>query len=217
MVIGTWATVQAQVIVPLEFNLSSTMMIQNPNFTNNGTTTIFPAPVRTPLTTLTLLPQLAADEFALGNYTNHSFPAGAHLALFYCSTNFSASHFAVIDSSGKVLVDVSDIMNIQVNGNKEVSSGKRTNATGLISGTTDAFLVRLNYDDTGAAGGSLIFMFEALLEASGGDTVLSTSTHTFRQNWSVRFVNGSGEGAVNGFDFVLHGTAWATGSGVFVY
>jgi len=217
MIVSVLATARAQVVVSMPFTLTATALVQNDDATNNGvTTTVFP-PVKKSMTVATLLPLLAQGEFTAGNYPTNKFPTGAKLALAFYPTNFDHSYFKVTDSAGNLLVAISDIMQVQVSGNKLVASGKTVNATGLISGANDDALVTILYDDTGKPGGSMRFEFEGLLQAVGNDVVLSAAGHTYKESWTLKIISANGEGDYNGSDFVLYGSAMAAGSGNFVY
>ena len=209
--------VNADVILSMPFSLAGTVLTQNENTTNNGVSTITALPIKTSATVAALLPLLAQAEFTAGNYPTNQFPIGAKLELVFYPTNFNQSFFKVTDSSGNLLVNVNDVMQIQTSGSGIVSSGKTSNATGLITGETDYFLARINYDDTGKFGGVTTFHLAGEMQALGNDTVLSVAGHTYKETWSLKLVSASGEGVHSADDFMITGSASAIGSGNFVY
>ena len=213
----TAVTVKAQVVLSMPFSLTATVVTQNENSTNNGTTTIVSPPIKTSGTVASLLPLLAQAEFTAGNYPTNQFPVGAKLALVFYPTNFNQSYFKVTDSAGNLLVNVNDIMQIQINGSGVVSAGKTVNATGLISGKSTYVLVKITYDDTGKFGGDLTFDFAGVLQALGNDTVISAAGHTYKESWNLKIIDGTGEGVHDIDDFVIYGSAAAIGSGNFVF
>jgi hypothetical protein len=191
--------------------ISATLYEQGPTHDNNTATTIS-APAKRSISTATLLEDLAADEFAEGNWTSAKFPAGAKL-------NYNGTGFEV-DLGTNQLVDVSDILSLNVTGQNDITSGNYLDANG--QGTppytqVDYEIVSLAYSSSGGSSG-MSFTVTGLATFTGKATTPNARTGNYTQSSSFSLQDGTGEGSLtdssgNTVNFVVTGlTVTASGS-----
>jgi len=205
-------TTKADNYVPLTVTLTCTMTIETTNL-NNGTVTTVEPPTKLSVTSKHLLPIMAQDEFNEGNYSSPVFPPGSALVLLDDYDNFSDSYFVVENSEGTVLVDVSDLMVFSYQ-NVVDTSGKVTDATGLVTSFKYSYIGTFSFDDTGA-GGDLTFALQGLTEVTVNDTA-STKLGTYTETASANLSSGNGAASLNSANAVITGTGSAKGKAVFI-
>jgi hypothetical protein len=194
---------QAQVKVPFTFTLT---VLEQANSTDNGTTTTTPAPIKTTITNKQILSRLATDEFAAGNWSSNSFPAGAKLVL-------EDGKFEVVDKNLNLLVDVSNIITFEI-GDKDIFSGKEDDVTGLASpSTSDVSILTIRFDDTAITGGNINFYLHGLAKVTVTDTKPNATTRIYTETISGSMTGAAGEGSETGNDLVVSGNVSASGKG----
>jgi hypothetical protein len=187
---------------------------QNSN-TDNGTLTTGLPPVPKARSTADILKKLAVDEHSVGNWPSNSFPSTAKLAV----QTGSNGTFVVI-SGTNVLVDVSDIISFD-SGDNEITSGKRSDSTGLASPSETRVQVgRINFDDTAFSDpdGGLKFFLQGLITTTITDSTPVSGVYTEKQKSTISSAVGEGTSNIGTGDehpFVMTGTVTATGSGTF--
>ena len=190
--------------------LNVTTFQQNSN-RDDGIFTTTPVPTIKTHSTAEILKRLAADKFAQGNWPSNSFPASAKLAVIPTVTN----QFVVITGTN-ILVDVSDILSFQ-NGDDEIASGKKRDATGLAAPTISKRQIgRVTFDDTNAGNpnGGLKFYLQGVLLQTTTD---STPANGFYMETHMAILtSAAGEGSsnpgtANEKRFICTGTLTATG------
>jgi hypothetical protein len=210
-VAGLWlaapGSLKAQVLQTV--SISGTMLAQGTN-TDNNTTSTTKAPTRTPITTASVLKQLALDEYAAGNYPypNTKFPPGAKLK-YLADTGFQ------VDNGTNELVDVSDILSLEVSGTYDINAGSYSDANGQgmpPSSQTDYQLVTVTYDST-AVGGTTKYTVTGLATSTTRTTNPSAKGN-YSETASFSLQSGTGEGInAAGVNIVITGfTITASGS-----
>ncbi len=197
-------TLHAQVLEKM--SISATIYLQGAPPTKKSVTTIA-GPNKQSVVTVNLLESLAKDENAEGNYPETKFPSTA--ALYYYGTGFE-----VLEGT-KVLVDVSDILTLTITGQNNITSGNYTDSKG--PGTppytqTAYQIATLAYASTTGASG-LGFTVTGLGEFAQKAGTPNAKTGDFTQTDSVSLQDGTGEGTLDGVEFVITGfTVTASGS-----
>jgi hypothetical protein len=197
-------TLRAQ--VSEKMSISATIYLQGATSDKKGVTTIA-GPTKQSVSTVNLLESLAKDENAEGNYPNTKFPSTA--ALHYYGGGFE------VDEGTNVLVDVSDILTLTVTGQNDITNGNysEVNGPGTPPYTQTAYqIVTLAYtSSTGASG--LGFTVTGLGEFTQKAGTPNAKTGNFTQTDSVSLQDGTGEGTLDGVEFVITGfTVTASGS-----
>lgn len=207
---GLWlsppATVQAQ--VSLEVSISGTVFAQGSTNANNTTTTTR-APIKSSLTTATLLRQLAQDEKAAGMWAKSSFPPDARLIYV------NGAGFKVVDRHYELLVIATNILSLQTNGQIEITSGSYVDGSAGDAfqsySQTDVLLATFTYNAT-AFGRLTTYAVTGVSTSTAKNTPAnaegnSTETDSFRLQY------GTGEGTnADGVNIVLAGFT-VTGKG----
>jgi hypothetical protein len=201
--------------VTLLLTLTVKISQQNSN-TDNGTLTTTLPPVLKTRSTIDILNKLAADEHAAGNWASNSFPKTAKLAVL---PNSDHGTFVVMDGTN-VLVDVSEIVSFD-SGDNEITSGKRSDLTGLSSPSETRLQVgRITFDDTdfNDPDGGLKFFLQGLVTFTKTDSTPANGVYT--EKVKVTIANAVGEGTSNigtgdEHRFVVTGTVTGSGSGTF--
>jgi hypothetical protein len=207
-----YANEAAVKIVPLTVAINATMTIETTNSDNGTVTTVKPA-MTLSITSKSLLPIIAQDEFNEGNYGSTDFPKDSVLVLMNDQDNFSDSYFVVEDSAGAVLVNVSDLMDYSYQ-NLVLTSGKEADATGLLTSLKESYIGTFSFNDTGA-GGDLTFALQGLTEVTVNDTA-TPRLGTYTENVSANLSSGNGTASLNGATAVITGTASGNGKAVFL-
>jgi hypothetical protein len=189
-----------------KMSISAIIYLQGATSDKKGVTTIA-GPSKQSVSTVNLLESLAKDENAEGNYSNTRFPSTA--VLHYYGDGFE------VDEGTNVLVDVSDILNLTVTGQNDITNGNYTevNGPGKPPYTQTAYqIVTLAYtSNTGASG--LGFTVTGLGEFTQKAGTPTAKTGKFTQSDSFSLQDGTGEGALEGVEFVITGfTVTASGS-----
>ncbi len=202
--LGVPGTLRAQVLEKV--SISATIYLQGATSDKKGVTTIA-GPTKQTVSTVNLLESLAKDEYAEGNYPNTRFPSTA--VLHYYGGGFE------VDERTSVLVDVSDILTLTITGQNDITNGNYTDVKGpgTPPSTQTAYqIVTLAYtSSTGASG--LGFTVTGLGELTQKGGTPNAKTGKFTQTDSVSLQDGTGEGTLNGVEFVITGfTVTASGS-----
>ncbi|MGD0351064.1 MAG: hypothetical protein ABSB84_12240 [Verrucomicrobiota bacterium] len=211
VVLAALTTKAADKIVPVKVAITGTMTIET-TYSDNGTVTTFNPPTKQSITSKSLLPIIAQDEFNEGNYSSPVFPPGSFLVLLDDEDNFSDSYFVVENSAGTVLVDVSDLIVYTIE-NTVFTSGKETDATGLVKSFKESYIGTFSFDDTGA-GGDLTFALQFLADVSVTDSAPKSGTYT--ETVSAKLSSGNGPAILNSANAVITGTASGSGKAVFL-
>ncbi len=189
-----------------KMSISATIYLQGATSDKKGVTTSA-GPTKQSVSTVNLLESLAKDENAEGNYPNTKFPSTA--ALYYYGGGFE------VDEGTNVLVDVSDILTLTTTGQNDITNGNYTDVKG--PGTppytqTAYQIVMLAYaSSTGASG--LGFTVTGLGEFTQKAGTPNAKTGKFTQSDSFNLQDGTGEGSLEGVEFVITGfTVTASGS-----
>jgi hypothetical protein len=206
-------SLQAQVTQAV--TITATASIQG-NSSDNGTITTTAAPTKFSVTTKAILIALAVDESAEGKYPfpNTTFPSGAKLV-----QDGNTGDLQVVDKSGNLLVDVSDIMGFNNPGNNNIFSGKQNDNTQLASpSTTGSSLLTLGFDDTAIIGGEGIkFYLTGIGSGTTTDTTPNINTGAYTETDKGSLTSGTGEGTSQGAQLLISGTASATGTAKLVF
>ena len=204
-------SLQAQQVTNL---LAITATIQEQGGTNNnGTVTTVAAPTKLALNTKQILVFMARDEYAAGRYAFTNFPAGAKLAAIVSETSYICQ---VLDKNNNLIVDVSNILRIPINGIVEVHSGKTENSTGWGDPTVTKLQVpTIDYDDSGIIGGVRFQCNMTGLMKSTVTYAISSSTKTLGVTTSAKIAAFAGTGSYEGTHFVITGSLSAAGKGTF--
>jgi hypothetical protein len=206
---GLWAQ------VPAVMTITAKGQQQNPG-TLNGNISIYPAPVLIALDTKEILSWLAFDESQEGKYATSTFPTGAKLVIILGHTDRDSIDFQVVDSTGGLLVDVSDIMGGSYTGTfgGSVFSGKQDNTTLLGAPSINSMEVfTLHFDDTNIIFGMRIrFSLEGLLNNTITDSATSAKTGLFTETQILKMTDVGGDGNYLGYDMVVSGSMTAEGS-----
>jgi hypothetical protein len=194
------------IVVPEVFTISGTAQIQQDSYIS-GANIIAPAPSKSSITTKSLLANLAAAEFNAGNYVNSTFPAGSYVVYWNDLRGPDYSWFAVADSQGNYLCDVSDVLTWTQLASAVENYSYNTN-TGLYASDKQTYMGLLSYDDTGA-GGYQNFQLTGLCTVTRADTA-NAKTRLVKIKISAA-LNLSGAGEVSGYSATASGTASASG------
>jgi hypothetical protein len=197
-------TLRAQVLEKM--SISATIYLQGTTSDKKGVTTTA-GPAKQSVSTVNLLESLAKDENAEGNYPETRFPSTA--TLYYYGDGFE------VDEGTTVLVDVSDILTLTITGQNDITNGNYTevNGPGTPPYTQTAYqIVTLAYVSTTGASG-LGFTVTGLGELTQTAGTPNAKTGKFTQTDSVSLQDGTGEGTLDGVEFVITGfTVTASGS-----
>jgi len=198
------STAHAQEVTPLTQSIELTAIIQNPASINNGTTTTVPAASKSTITDASFLATLAQDEFHEGNYGSSSFPRGSKLVwIIPHPLAFSNNYYVVEDAAGQVLVNVSDLMQLQLTGDLIVDSFGMNNTTGVfVTPWINNYVATLSFDDTGA-GGTMTFTIQGLVQATTTDKTSKDGDYT--ETVKGKWINATGFGTINGNAAVFYG------------
>jgi len=183
--------------------IKAATQIQQASTTNLDGLITTPVPLKSTVTTATILSSLAQDEHAAGNYPSSTFPAGALLVV-------RGDSVIVTDSATNELVDVSDILTAQSDDNS-VFSGKQNNATGLAAPMlSEIQYQKLVYDDSAITNGAhLSFTLGGLATVVTKDTV-NAIAGTYSETVTSTVKSGAGTGNYQGTPFILSGSFTAT-------
>ena len=189
----------------LNLAIGLTLYQQNTSI-DNGVTTITAAPKALKYTTHDILNILAADKHLQGYWPANSFPNAAKLVT-------DGNHFVVINGTN-ILVNVSDIINIDF-GSNEITSGRQNNATGLASNTENKLqILKIAFDDSQVLGGrNLKFYLQGALNQSTTDITLKTGN--FKEIIKGTMSNGTGEGVLGNVNFICIGSVAVAGTAEF--
>jgi hypothetical protein len=179
---------------PLPTTFAVTATVNNPDVSTNDMVKTYPAPKRARLTTSTLLKLIAVAEFDETNWPSKSFPQGAKLVLMYDRDDLSGSYFAVTDSKGNPLLDVSDLLTIMVYEGTIVTNGKVNLSTGAQTKLTLHYYADLFFSDVGTGGGTFFNLSGVAADESSDKlkNAIISGTQT------VTFPSAQGSGLVNG-------------------
>jgi hypothetical protein len=209
------AATQPQKIIPILTAPAWTAVIQSPQTIDNGITTTVPAQPLYSITAKTLLTIIAQDEFRAGNYGSSNFPAGSQLVLLADPASFADSYYVVENKAGQVLMNVSDLMNLQTAGGFTVYSYVENNATGLNNPITSDYVGTIIFDDTGA-GGTMKFNLSRLVETTSMNKTTTKGTYT--ETVSSKVGVGNGTGNIGGNNALIYSaTATETGKAAFAF
>jgi hypothetical protein len=192
-------TLKAQ--VSLRFIISGSSLSQG-NTNNSGTRVN--APVITPLTTGSLLRQLALDEKSAGLWNSRTFPVEARL-LYVPGTGFQ-----VVNGAGSPLLNASNIVSLTMAGSNSLNS-----MVDLGSGAfkqTNWQMVSLTYDAT-AVGGSTKYTVTGLAIVATKDTKPNGGGF-YTETQSFTLEHGTGEGVdADGTNILLTGVTITASGG----
>ncbi len=191
--------------IPFNVSLAITVSMQNSNLTTNSTTITVPTFTKSAITTKSLLPVIAQDEFLEDKYSFTTFPAGARLVFLSDPFSFEDSSYVVEDKIGNILVDVSDLMTFEPENDVSLISYVQT----IPAGTTKIFyktfswdyVGSVTFDDTGA-GGTTQFTFSYVVNATMKDT-LSKDKDLLTESVTSKLGAATGTAALNGVPAVL--------------
>lgn len=173
----------------------------------------YPAPNKYRLTTSLLLVVIAYDEYVEGNWSSNAFPKDAKLVFMDDKDNFTNSYFAVIDSSGKQLLDVSDLLSVTISTEDVLESGHINVATDLLSNYVTTSAADFVFDDTEAGG-----RFHFDLNGVGADkTNDKVKNHVRTRAESITIKPAIGFGAIGDRPAVLIGSVTLSGSETFYF
>jgi hypothetical protein len=178
-------TLHAQEVLEKEA-ISATIIEQNTNTIDNGTTTTTKVPPRVTLTTASLLKDLALSEENAGNWTNSTFPPGAKL-------DFNGSGFEV-DKGTNELVDVSDALAFTQIGQNTIGNGTYSDANGPNTPPytqTDYYIGTLTY-----TGVEYSFTVTGLTKLTAVATNPRVKTGNFTESATFSLQDGTGEGSI---------------------
>ena len=186
---------------------SATVLLQGSTNVVRGIATVA-SPKEYKISTQQILAWAAQDEFAEGNYSASSFPAGAKLAEVY--NDQTGWSYQVLDSRNRFLADVSDVVSSGSSTNS-LFSGKINVATGLYAPTVTALrLKRFSYHDSAITTISSrptagIDFYILGLETRTFTDSTPTSSGYFTQTYNGQVSNGVGEGIWNGAPVIIEG------------
>jgi len=122
----------AERIVPVAFNISATLYMQNTKTVTNGAVVTTGPTVVYQMTPAHILKSLALAKHAQGDYAAPVFPASAKLFYLVDLDDASQCRFCVMSTNGIVIADVSDIMGFSGDGNAGTHKGGFNTATGTL-------------------------------------------------------------------------------------
>jgi hypothetical protein len=186
--------------IPFTVNFAITAVSQNSNTTTTSTTVTVPAFTKSTITTKSLLPLIAQDEFAKTNYGASTFPAGAKLVFLANPLSFEDSEYVVEDKDGNILVHVSDLLTLAPENDVVANSYVQTIATGIYKTLTTEYIAVVVFDDS-SAGGTTKFAISYSLDATTTQTL--SSKGVFSESANSKLGAASGTASLNGVPAVL--------------
>jgi hypothetical protein len=202
-----WAALDTQGQVSLQASFSTTIQVQTTNQTDNGTTSVSPAPTTMRFGTKEMLAQLALDENAAGHYDSTKFPAGAKLVYI---DDPDSPRYEVLDRSNNLLLDVSDMFYHTFAGNGvAVTVGKTTDATGAGT-TTQQGLDTWTYED-GEYGPISMSMTGLGTLKRTVSAPNKSGVQTISESFSLKNASGQGHITLNEINAVMTGSEQASG------
>lgn len=204
-------TVKAILVTPIYITntvtISASAIAQGDTNTSGTTTTV--STTKVSLDTKELLSLLAFDEHVTGNYTPTNFPSGAQLILIV-GVNVTYGDFRVVDKSGSLLLDVSNILTA-THGVQTVGSGKKNDSTGLFTSASQLRIFTIAYDDSALADNlNVVFYLSGVETKSIKNSTPKDNIYT--ESVSTKVSPAVGEGIFHGAPFVATGTIDLKGS-----
>ncbi len=185
--------------IPFAVNLAITVTTQNPNTTTTSTAITVPPFIKSAITTTSLLPTIAQDEFTAGKYGSTTFPAGAKLVFMSDPFSFTSSSYVVEDKNGNPLVDISNLMTFEPENGVTLVSYVQSLPTEIYKTFSWDYIGIVTFDDTGV-GGTTAFAFSYLVNATMKDTF---SKGTLTESASSKLGAATGTALLNGVPAVI--------------